>query len=56
MGKKIEITLCDNCNGKGYIMLPDHNDPKEGVKTKCTRCNGTGRLRWTTTVEVEPYE
>jgi DnaJ-class molecular chaperone len=51
--KTIEIIICDRCTGLGHTIA----EAAEGnsLKTRCTQCVGSGRLRKTTTVEVEPY-
>lgn len=55
--RKIEIALCDECIGSGYIITINTKDPQgAGVKMPCYRCAGSGRLRVTTRIEVEPYE
>jgi len=50
---------CGACGGEGYIGIPIFKGHTEGHDIKeqvCEVCKGSGRLRVTVTVMVEPFK
>ena len=41
MDKETKKVICSNCNGNGYVKLPQKMPNKEQV-TQCTVCNSQG--------------
>lgn len=37
---------CPHCNGKGYTILIDDENPDEPIERYCTICRGTGKINW----------
>lgn len=56
----IEIIICERCKGNGTNEERELVDYHHGIynttHVKCTSCKGSGRLKKTTTVKIEPFE
>ncbi len=56
----IEIIICERCKGKGTNkereLVDYHRGEYNTTYIKCTLCKGSGRLKKTTTVTIEPFE
>jgi hypothetical protein len=56
----IEIIICERCKGKETNeereLVDYHRSEYNITYIKCTLCKGSGRLKKTTTVKIEPFE
>lgn len=37
-------TVCERCDGYGYIWVPDPDNFEDDIQTKCPICHGTGEV------------
>ena len=49
------VKLCDYCRGLGFILIKDF-DTLEPIQKVCTKCEGSGRLRVSGVLKVEPLK
>ena len=53
----ISIELCNNCDGAGIVTKKElycwHNGVYTYTQDVCERCNGTGRVKKTTSIKIE---
>jgi DnaJ-class molecular chaperone len=56
----IEITICERCKGKGTNenreLIDYHRGEYNSTYMQCPLCKGSGRMKKTTTVTIEPYQ
>ena len=64
MGNKlmaiVNIIVCKHCKGKGVIEREERIDHHKGDYNKwteeCSICNGSGLLKETSIITIEPYK
>lgn len=55
----VSIEVCGSCNGEGHInisVFKGHTEGHDIEEKVCEVCGGSGRLKVTTTIKVEPYK
>jgi hypothetical protein len=56
----IEIIICARCKGKGTVEVSELEDYHHGTYNitdeECSLCKGSGRMKQTTIVKIEPFE
>jgi DnaJ-class molecular chaperone len=56
----IEIIICEKCKGTGTVEVRELIDYHHGTYNitdkECSLCKGSGRMKKTTTVTIEPYQ
>jgi DnaJ-class molecular chaperone len=56
----VKIIICKRCDGTGKVEYKELEDYHHGtyniIESKCDLCQGSGRLKETTTVTIEPYK
>jgi DnaJ-class molecular chaperone len=50
-----EIKICEKCKGAGTITEREGYPQSFPVGRQCPRCEGSGRVKVTTTTQEEPY-
>lgn len=60
---EVEIIICDQCGGKGFKDISDLVDYHQGVcggyshkAVKCNECEGSGRMKKTLSITIEPWK
>jgi|NOAtaT_6_FD_contig_91_709617_length_2473_multi_2_in_0_out_0_3 hypothetical protein len=59
VAKEVKIILCGTCKGTGKTSYEEcvnyHKREYDTIFKTCYNCKGSGRLKETTTVEIEPF-
>jgi len=56
----IKIIICKKCNGKGTVeqreLVDYHKGEYNTWDEECSMCKGSGRMKKTKSIKVEPYQ